>query len=587
MPLNAAEQAEYNFLQRYEQDALERAACEASLLAFFARAWREIDPAPFQENWHHHVICEQLETLARGEIRDLIINIPPRCGKSILVSVCYPAWLWLQHFDPDFPLMGPHCSFLAVSYGATLAEVAAVKMLRLVMGEWYQRLWGERVKIRPDQASRSDFANTAGGERISASIEGGILGRGALLQIIDDPHKLDSVESELERARTLRAIKEGLPTRVTDPRISARILVMQRLHQSDCTDYALTSWRPDRVHVMLPMRFEPDYACEFDPRRRYGQLLWPKVWTEEAVATEESELGEYGRAGQLQQRPIPRGGGIFKSEWIEAWPPAESDGSFPAHLVQGGRIQYPALEYVCACVDTSFTAKQENDRSAMAVLGVFRADGKGRIEPRGDGTFVRVSDDYGYPKILLLYGWAKRLELHGPPIEIPAGMDRDQWDEQRYRQQERAGWGLVEWVADTCLRCKVDHLRILTLGQGHGLHQELARLHYDADFAVDLEAERGDKIARAYGVQHLWSSRQIYAPMYEDGTRPSWCDPLIDELLMFPRGRHDDFVDAICGALRHLREIGLFERREEFDRAETRAMNYEQTRPARGLPYDV
>src|SRR5260370_175076 len=227
MPLDVDQRTEYrlwNELQRRE----ERELYEGSLLEFFARAWGEIDPAPFVENWHMHVVADQLEALAMGKTRDLILNLPPRTGKTNLISVCFPAWVWCQ--DPDRGLlMGPQVSFLCVSYGAGLAEVIATRARRLIMGEWYQSLWGDRVQIREDHASRSDFGNTAGGERISNSIEGGILGRGAAIQIIDDPHKLDEIESEAERERTIRALKEGLPSRVTDPRISARILTMQRL----------------------------------------------------------------------------------------------------------------------------------------------------------------------------------------------------------------------------------------------------------------------------------------------------------------------------------------------------------------------
>lgn len=584
-PVSALEQAEWETLHAILNEDTERQECEASLLAFFRRAWREIDPAPFEQNWHHEVICDVLEDVARGYIRDAVINIPPRFGKSNLISVCWPAWCWIQEPDYNFPLLGPHCSFLAVSYGAVLAEVAAVKMLRLVRGDWYQKLWGHRVQIRDDQSSRSDFGNTAGGERISNSIEGGILGRGGLVTLIDDAHKLDGVESDSERERTLRAISEGLTTRITDPRISARVMVMQRVHQADATDYALRNWRKDLAHVMLPMRFNPDYASPLDRRSRAGELLWPEVWTEEAVRREEQELGPYAAAAQLQQVPVPRGGGLFKSDWLEPWPPLLTDGRFPTEMVTDGRIKYPALEYVVACVDTAFGTKQTNDPSAMAVLGVFRGEGHGRIERRGD-TFVRVADDYGFAKVLLLYGWAKRLELHGPPQEgMPPGADPKQWNSVSNKLRRQEEWGLVEWVVDTCRRYRVDHLRILTLGQGHGLAQELRRLHSDEAWSVEMETETGDKLARAYASQHLFSSHQIYFPMYEDGGRPSWLVSLVDEVLMFPRGRHDDFVDALLGALRHLRETGILDRREEFARDEARVAAAWPQR--RGLPYDL
>lgn len=589
MPLTPAEQTEYQLLTEAISKHQEKERCEGSLFEFFKRAWQEIDPAPFEENWHHHAICEQLEALARGEVRDIVCNIPPRAGKTNLITVSFPAWLWIHDRDPEFPLIGPHCSFLTVSYGAVLAEVAAVKMRRLVMGEWYQSLWGDKVKIREDQASRSDFGNYAGGERISASIEGGILGRGALIQIIDDPHKLDAVESDLERARTLRAIKEGLTTRVTDPRISARILVMQRLHTDDATNYALINWRKDLRHIMLPMRFEPDRACFCDPRVDQGELLWPQVWTEEAVSREEIELGQYGAAGQLQQAPTPRGGGIIKADWIEGWPPLRPDGSFPEEMIDArGRIHYPAFEYIVACVDTAFTAKQMADRSAMAVMGVFRAEGKGRIERGPDGAYRRVAgDDYGYPKIMLMYGWAKRLELRGPPDERPPHMSPEEWSSPEMRPLRQRNWGLVEWVVDTCKRYQADHLQILTLGQGHGLEQELERQHWDNPWTVGMEAERGDKIARAYRGQHFFSGRQVYAPQFQNGSYPTWCEPLIRELTTFPMGGADDVVDAILGCLRHLREIGLLERREEFENFEDQTKLYRPGSNRVTLPYPV
>ncbi len=222
----------------------------------------------------------------------------------------------------------------------------------------------------------------------------------------------------------------------------------------------------------------------------------------------------------------------------------------------------------------------------MIVLGVFRAEGKGRIEPRGDGTFVRVADDYGFPKVLLLAGWQKRLELHGPPEEIPAGVDREMWASPRYRAQREEKWGLVEWVADTCKRFKVDHLGIETQAQGHGLDQELRRLHGDLNCGVELVPARGDKWARLYAVSHLFSSLQVYVPTYEDGTHPTWCDPLLVELCMFPRAEHDEAVDCMSGGLKHLRDTGILERREEFDRSEERSMAWPGNKPM-GLPYPL
>ncbi len=574
------------FMRLLELERLdsERELYEGSLLAFFERAWREIDPAKLDINFHHELICDKLEAITYGEIRHLVINQPPRTTKTILTNVIYPAWTWAR--GERLPLSGPQVKFLCVSYGARLAEEIAVKQLRLVSGQWYQSLWGDRVKIMPDQTSRASFGNTAGGERISNSIEGGILGRGGDIIICDDPHSLAGAESDIERQSTIRAFSEGLLTRITDPRIAARILVMQRLHSDDCTSWALENWPKDTVHIMLPMRFDPGRACPGDPRVVPGELLWPAVWDEESVTREERELGPYGVSGQLQQTPTPRGGGIFKREWLVPWPPLETDGTFAHGLVVNGRIQYPALEYVVAAVDTAFTEKEENDPSALVVFGVFRAEGKGRIEKRPDGTYERVADDWGYPKVLLLYGWEKRLELHGPPEEIPFGVSAKEWNGPLYRDQRRANWGLCEWVVDTCRRYKVDHLIIETQAAGHPLEQELHRLHSDNTWSVELQPARGSKVARAYAVQHLWAAGQIYIPTYEDGSLPNWASPIVDQWCVFPRGRHDDATDAMTGALHHLRSIGLFERKSEFEQLEENLQSY-RSHKSDELPYPL
>jgi phage terminase large subunit-like protein len=271
----------------------EREEYEDSLIAFMQRAWREIDAADLSVNWHHTVIAEYLEDITAGRLRNVVINVPPRCTKSLLANVIWPAWTWVQPPDRRGPMCGPQVSFLCVSYGATLAEEIAVKMRRLVLGEWYQRMWGDRVKILEDQQSRANFGNAAGGERISSSVEGGLLGRGGDCQILDDVISPSEANSQLERERVMRAISEGLATRVRNPQTSARVMIMQRLHMEDPTNYALETWRPRPVHLMFPMRYEPDRACPQDPRQYDGELLWPAVWDEESVAKTELDMGDY------------------------------------------------------------------------------------------------------------------------------------------------------------------------------------------------------------------------------------------------------------------------------------------------------
>ena len=563
----------------------ERELYEGSLLEFVKRAWREIESSELSISWHHERIIEALEAITNEEIRDLIINIPPRCSKSLLVNVFYPAWIWCRS-ERSF-LSGPQVKFLCVSYGATLSETIALKMQRLVAGEWYQSLWGDRVKMRQDMMSRANFGNEAGGERISTSIEAGLLGRGADLQVVDDPHNLEGAESDLQREATLRAISEGLPTRVTDPRRVARILIMQRLHTEDCTAWCLTHWRKDLMHLMYPMKFDSARACIGDPRVIDGELLWPEMWTDEVVTQMQVELSEYSKAGQFQQMPVPRGGGIIKSEWWKDWPELDPvSGQFPHGAVIGKRIQYPAFEYIVGSVDTALTDKENRDPSAMTVWGLFRDMGKGRIERRADGTYERVADDVGFPKVLLMFGWQKRVYMHGPPEEIPYGVTKEEWNSPEFRRQRQESWGLVQWVLDTAKRYKIDYLIIEAQAAGLQLEQEIRTLHEGHDFGLEVKAAREKKFERLRAVEHLWSNGQVYRPAYEDGTMPTWCEQIFDQICQYPRTKHDDFVDCSSAALAHMRAIGLFQRREEWRGDEDALMEYDRNRQVT-LPYQL
>lgn len=175
----------------------EAESLQASFIDFFAAAWPEIDPAPLQLSWHHEAIAEHLEAIAYGHIRKLLVNVPPRHSKTLIVSVAYPAWLWCQEPDPDYPLLGPQAKFLCLSYSDQLAMDNATLARRLINSDWYRKRWGNRVLIAGDQDAKNKFDTAAGGTRISASFGGSVLGRGGDIKIIDDPHKVDEANQRL------------------------------------------------------------------------------------------------------------------------------------------------------------------------------------------------------------------------------------------------------------------------------------------------------------------------------------------------------------------------------------------------------
>jgi predicted phage terminase large subunit-like protein len=228
-------------------------------------------------------------------------------------------------------------------------------------------------------------------------------------------------------------------------------------------------------------------------------------------------MGPWTAAGQLQQRPEPKGGGVIKREWWQLW---EKD-------------TFPAMDYVVASLDTAYTTKTENDYSALTVWGVFSGGDQKAIATRVIGrdteTISIIERTYSeeHPKIMMLWAWQERLELHE----------------------------LVLKVQESMKKFKVDKLLIENKAAGHSVAQEIRRLYGHEDFAVQLvDPKSQDKLARLYSVQHLFAEGLIYAP------DRAWADQVITQTATFPKGKHDDLVDTSSMALRHLREIGLLVR---------------------------
>lgn len=488
-----------------------------------------------------------------------------------LISICFPAWIWAQPRHRQGPLMGPHVKFLCVSYGATLAEEIAVKSRRLILSEWYQRLWGERVHLREDQGSRANFANTAGGERLSNSIEGGILGRGGDIQIIDDPHHLKGAESDQQRRETLEGMR-SLVTRVTDPRRAARVLVMQRLHLDDSTTYALDHWDNPKL-IMFAMRFDirrgemvPEDDRNYDPETghltidREGELLWPEVWTPKVVIQEERELGEYGTSGQLQQEPISRGGGIIKRAWWRLWPDdAEREGGF-------------TTEYKCLMCGWGTTIEPVGPSVECAVCG--RAAERRVVFP--DTSYRILSVDTAYSEedqTKNSWNAATRWGIWHDKDEAPRTILMEAW---RGRPPLRTGKtqagerGLIEQIDFMAMQGKVDVVLIEKKTRGVDLYHELEQLLSDRPYRLEFfePTGRGDKVARLTSVSGFFTSDMVWAPDKD------WAGTVIDEIIAQPRAQFSDLTDTISSALLYLRETGLLRMKYEHDADKRRSMMF-------------
>jgi len=332
---------------------LERALCEDSLLDFMRFGWHAIEPGvdfvtgPAIECMAHH-----LEAVTRGDIKRLLMNVPPGFTKSMMVNVFWPAWEWARGMR--------HHRFISASYEKTLATRDLVRSRDLILSEWYQSHW--EVSFKEDENQKTRYENTDTGWRQAASVGSALTGHRGDRIIIDDPHSVKTAESIAEREESLRWFSETVPTRLNKQGESAIVVIMQRLHEQDISGLIIRELGDDYVHLCLPMEFELANAChtvvpngteplrmlrvkdEADPLPRWvpapegigidgqivykqdwrtddGDLLWPERFPADSVEQLKKAFrsvgGTYAEAAQLQQRPVPRGGGMFQRDDFE------------------------------------------------------------------------------------------------------------------------------------------------------------------------------------------------------------------------------------------------------------------------------
>lgn len=280
---------------------------ERKLIEFVRQAWHVLEPdTAFVDGWHLHAICEHLEAVYEGKISRLLINIPPRCMKSLAVAVFFPCWIWTRK---------PEKRMLFSSYSSDLSERDGDKCATLINSNWYKENWGDKFSLVKETSNKIE--NDKKGYRIATSVGGMTTGEGGDLIVVDDPHNAKEIGSEIKRLAVLRWWDEAMSTRLNDQRTGAKIIVMQRLHEKDLSGHVLAKDN-SYVHLCLPARYEVNAERTRtplgfkDPRSKEGEILWAEKITDEEMKCLESDLGEYARAGQLQQRPSPRGGGLFK-----------------------------------------------------------------------------------------------------------------------------------------------------------------------------------------------------------------------------------------------------------------------------------
>lgn len=305
-------------LLQTDQWNLQKLNAEDYLSEFCRQAWHVLEPGrEFKTNWHLDATCEHLEAITNGEIQNLIINMPPRCTKSLTVAVFWPMWSWIKQ---------PELRWLFSSYFMGLSIRDSLKCRRLIESTWFRTRWGNAFKITSDQNAKQRFENNHMGYRLSTSVDGSGTGEGGDVLVVDDAHNAKEAQSTTKLDSVQNWWKETFSSRLNDVKTGKRVVVMQRLHERDLTGHLLSQAEDadaeQWVHLRLPMRYEKKFHCATeigweDPRVEEGQLLWPERFNEKAVRKQEIAFGIYGTAGQYQQHPAPRGGGMIQESWFQ------------------------------------------------------------------------------------------------------------------------------------------------------------------------------------------------------------------------------------------------------------------------------
>lgn len=387
-------------------EQIDKELSERSLYSFIKSAWKTIEPKEFVGGWHIQAVCDHLEAVTRGQIRNLIINIPPRHTKSMTVSVLWPAWVW-------GPANKPGTRWLFTSYSSDLSIRDSVKCRTVLLSQWYQRCWGTRFRLLGDLNVKERYHNNAGGMRVASSVGGMATGEGGDVLVIDDPHNIRDIHSYNRRAAVAEWYDTVMSSRMNDPKSGARVLIMQRCHAMDLVGHIKEKMKNDGMHyeeLVLPAEFEEKTRCVTsigfsDPRKKEGELLWPARFGKDQIKEQKALLGRYAYDAQYQQRAGLVEGSIFKREWWKFY-------------TEDPKVLAESMDYLIQSWDMSFKGTMTSDYVVGQVWGVRGPNRYLLDEIRERMTFVETQNkvrtlSLRWPKAVLKYVENK---ANGPAI---------------------------------------------------------------------------------------------------------------------------------------------------------------------------
>lgn len=488
---------------------------EIRLIDYMRLVWPVVEPGrELSIGWHHEVVCEHLEAVSFGQITKLIINIPFRHSKSTMACVMWPTWEWTWI---------PYIQSLHFTYSQNFTKRDALKSRRIINSSIYKRRWGHVFQLTSDQNEKLKYENDQMGYRISSSFRGSGTGQGGDRVVIDDPIKTSDVHSETKREGVNSTFDEEIVSRRNHPHKSAFVIIAQRTHGQDLPGHLLAKdlgWE----HLALPARHEPRIQVEGsfvppalrnwsntsldvrDPRTTRDEPLWPDVYDDAALAELEQELGPWAASAQLQQRPTPIEGGVFKRRWWRFWVPASMADDLPYADVRmpGGELHRTRTVKLPAYGDLDLQSWDLTFDSASSMVVGYAA--------RVLGASVYLLDE-----------------------------ERGAWE---FTEQ-------IEAVRRLSLAYPTCHLKLVEKAANAKAMNSSTR---NTISGVVLYPPRGDKVGRAVGVSPHVASGNVLLP--HPALKP-WVTSFIEETAMHPNGDYNDRGDTLAQLLDYVHNTYL------------------------------
>ena len=333
---------------------------------FLQNVFKTLNPTTdFLWNWHLDYLCDVLEDVYNGNIKRLMINIPPRYLKSVICSVAFPAWVLGK--DPTKRI-------IVVSYSKQLAIKHSIDTRIIMQSNWYKEYFPNTI-IADDQNEKNKFTTTMNGFRLATSTGGTLTGEGGDILIVDDPHNPVNIFNKRNRTKVANWFSSVFSSRLNNKKKGAIIIVMQRLHEEDLCGYLLEKINTNTIgnskikkssknqwfHVNLQAIAEYDFVYKIQDKiykdRHNGDILHPKMESIKDLTRIKTELGEYNFSAQYQQSPISIDGNMIRHKWIKYFDLKEFN-----LIIQKNNLPY----YIS--IDCASGIGTENDFTALSVF---------------------------------------------------------------------------------------------------------------------------------------------------------------------------------------------------------------------------